>query len=521
VHGNLDSAGVSVGTLSAEARSRPAASQRVLALASPVLALTALAAALRFVGLAHQGFWFDEGNTALLVHLPPGKMLGLIPQSESTPPLYYCVAWVWARIFGFGEAGLRSLSAVAGVATVPVAYGAARKLVSERAGLVAAALVACNPFLIWYSQEARSYSLLVFLTAAALMGFAYARKDPTARALVAWVVPAAAALATHYYAILAIIPQAVWLLSAHGRRRRVQVAVAIVAACGLALIPLALSQNSTGNAGWIAKISLGPRLGQIIPQFVIGTGSPAYAALEPLAAAMVVVALVLLMTRGNAGERGAALRLGALAISGLVINLVLVAIGIDDLITRNVIALWLPVALVVATGLAVARGSVVGLLATAVLCGTGVAAAVGVASDRTLQRPDWRGVARVMGAQAPPGGRAILVQHYRDLLPLSLYMHGMKFWRHSPTQTVSELDVVAISAPRERLCWWGAACNLSGSPIQSSYPVPGFREVSLRHAYQFTVMRLVAARPVTLSRAAVARALSATTLPRDELLIQR
>ena len=97
-----------------------------------VAGLTVLAGALRFYRLGHQGFWFDEGNTALLVHFSPGKMLGLIPQSESTPPLYYMVAWVWARIFGYGEAGLRSLSALAGVLAVPVAYGSAPS--SARAG---------------------------------------------------------------------------------------------------------------------------------------------------------------------------------------------------------------------------------------------------------------------------------------------------------------------------------------------------------------------------------------------------
>ena len=163
-------------------------------------ALTVLAAILRFTRIGHQGFWFDEGNTALLVHFSPGKMLGLIPKSESTPPLYYCLAWVWARVFGYGEAGLRSLSALAGVATVPVAYAAARKLISTRAGLVTAALTACNPLLIWYSQEARSYSLLVLLTAGALLAFAYARANPTPRALIAWTLTSGLALATHYYA---------------------------------------------------------------------------------------------------------------------------------------------------------------------------------------------------------------------------------------------------------------------------------------------------------------------------------
>ncbi len=86
---------------------------------------------------------------------------------------------------------------------------------------------------------------------------------------------------------------------------------------------------------------------------------------------------------------------------------------------------------------------------------------------------------------------------------------------------VTELDVVSVSAPRVAPCWWGAACNLNGSQMQRSYPVPGFHEISVRHAYQFTIMRLVAGRPVALTPQIVSRALTTTTLPRDELLWQR
>ena len=459
----------------------------------------------------------------MLVHFSPGKMIGLIPQTESTPPLYYCVAWVWARIFGYGEAGLRSLSAVAGVLTVPVAFGAADKLVSRRAGVIAAALTACSPLLIWYSQEARSYSLLALLTAVALLAFAYAKETPTRGLLTAWVIASALALATHYYAVLAIVPQAVWLLAAHWHRRRVQVAIGVVGLCGLALIPLALSQNSTGNASWIAPIPLGARLGQIIPQFLMGTGSPIPNVLEPIAAATVVVALALLAFRSDRLERRAAVTVGAMAVGGLVLNLILVAGGIDDLITRNVIAIWLPAAVMVAGGLGARRAGVIGVLATLVLCATGVTAAIGVATQRKLERPDWRGVARVLGVRPDtgPDGRVILVQHYRDLLPLSLYLPGLKFWRDGGRRKTTEIDVVSISAPRVKLCWWGAACNLTPSTMQGAYRVPGFHELWVRHAYQFTIMRLVSTKPVAISRADVARALTVTTLPHDELLTQR
>src|SRR5918997_1019461 len=103
-------------------------------------AITALAALVRFATLDVQSFWLDEGVTAHLVRPDLGGMLSAIPDSESTPPLYYLLAWVWSKLFGPWEVGLRSLSALIGTATVPVVYALAVRVASERAGLAAAAL---------------------------------------------------------------------------------------------------------------------------------------------------------------------------------------------------------------------------------------------------------------------------------------------------------------------------------------------------------------------------------------------
>jgi hypothetical protein len=508
-------------------RVAPGAARRSRArLGSPTLAavatLTALAAVLRFTRLGHQGFWFDEGNTALLVHLSPGRMLGLIPRSESTPPLYYCVALAWARIFGYGEPALRSLSALAGVVTVPVAYGAAAKLVSRRAGLIAAALTACNPLLIWYSQEARSYSLLVLLTAAALLAFAYVREDPTPRAVSAWVLSSALALATHYYAILLIVPQALWLLTIHRRRRAVLAGVGVLGACGVGLMVLAITQISTGRGNWIGHAPLGRRLGPMFGQFLIGFGSPAYSVLEPIAVTLAILALILLVTRSTPPEGRGGLVAGALALAGLILNLLLLAAGIDDLLARNALAIWAPAAVALAAGLAAARARRIGAAAAVVLCAIGVTAAIGVAVDPNLQRPDWRVVANSLGRHPAAGyGRAILIQHYRDLLPLSLYLPGLKFMK-ARGAAVSELDVVSFtSPPTGGFCWWGSACNLWPSVMQPAYPVPGFHEVWRRHALQFTILRLVSSHPVRLTPHVLATALRTTRLRSDDLLIQR
>jgi mannosyltransferase len=492
-----------------------------------VFAFTVAAAVLRFWRLGHQGYWFDEANTALLVHYSPGKMLGLIPQTESTPPLYYGIAWVWARVFGYAEAGLRSLSAVCGVLLVPVAYGAGRKLISPRAGLIAAALTAFNPFLIWYSQEARSYELVALLSGASLLAFAYAKAMPTSGRVTVWALVAALALATHYYSLLVVIPEAVWLLWVHRYERPVRLAIGFVALCGLGLLVLAISQNANGRVKWISSVPVSRRLGEVVPQFLVGFGSVAYNPLVWVSIAVCGVALVLLVVLGDPEERQRTLAVGAVAVSGLALNLLLVAAGIDDLLTRNVIALWMPAALVVAGGLAVARAGWFGVALAAALCVIGVVATVSVATDRDLQRPDWRGVARVLGTEPAVGapgavaGRAILVQHYKDLLPLSLYLPRLSGLPPAGAK-VQELDIISISDPRTAgFCWWGSACNLWASSMQPTYAVRGFHELWRRQIYQFTILRLVADHPVNLTPRAVSAALVTTTLGNDGLLIQR
>src|SRR4051812_18601701 len=107
--------------------------------------ITAFAALLRFVTLGDQSYWGDEGATVALIRMHFGDMLGATPASESTPPLYYVLAWMWPRALGSSdEYALRSLSALAGTATIPVLSAAACTLVTRRAALIAAALASCS-----------------------------------------------------------------------------------------------------------------------------------------------------------------------------------------------------------------------------------------------------------------------------------------------------------------------------------------------------------------------------------------
>src|SRR5579884_1051702 len=220
--------------------------------------LCALAAALRCATIGSQSFDYDESFTVGILHGSLGHVFHLIPVTESTPPLYYVVAWLWTRVFGLGAAGVRSLSALLGVALVPVAYAVARRLGSRRAGLIAAALVAVSPFLVWYSEEARSYALLALLSALSFWAFLAALEAPSPRRLALWAVASSAAVLSHYFAGFLVAPEAAWLLLAH-RRRATAAAVAAVAAVAAALIPLVLAQ-ADNRTQWIEALSLPSRI---------------------------------------------------------------------------------------------------------------------------------------------------------------------------------------------------------------------------------------------------------------------
>src|SRR4051812_30194317 len=217
-------------------------------------------------------------------------MLSGVASDESTPPLYYALAWLWERVFGHGEAGLRALSALVGALTVPVAWRAPRDWFdSPRAGLVAAALVAFNPFFVWYSQEARSYSLLVLMAALTLLFLAR-------RSYGRWALSAALALCTHYFAAFLLAPEAGWLLW-RGRGRARWVAPGPVPAVGVALIPLAVHQRDLGHTSFIADLSFRIRVEDLPKKLVTGELGTPTPLIGPLAGAIAVAAVVYALLR--------------------------------------------------------------------------------------------------------------------------------------------------------------------------------------------------------------------------------
>jgi mannosyltransferase len=482
-----------------EAPARPATRRSLPGWVCALGGLTLLAAFVRFAGLGHQSFWYDEAWTDYLVRLRPGELLTLVPRTESTPPLYYMVAWAWVRVFGRDEAGLRSLSALAGTLTVPVAYATGTTLATRRVGLVVAALAATSPLLVWYSQEARSYMLLVLLAALSLLCFAHARQRPSRVWLVGWAGASVAALATHYFAVFVVAPEAVLLLAARPvacgpERRRALAAVGIAALAGAGLLVLAIGQRNHGNAGWIRDIPLGHRLGEL-PRELLAGFPPAVPWVPVVGGALILAAIALLLSRGEARERRAALLAGGIGAAALLAPLALAAGGLDYLLTRNVLVAWLPFALVVAAGLGARRAARLGALLTAGLCAVSLVAVDAVAHDADVQRPPWRTLSATLGA--PRSGRAIVLVHAGFGLPLAVYRPGTWLMERLAAP-LREIDVVTGDEPNTRFVWWGAVGGIARARLPLRPPAAGFASAGRVRAGDLTVTRFVAARRITV-----------------------
>lgn len=373
-----------------------------------VAGLTVLAAALRLTTLGLQAYHHDEIVTASRVLRGSfWHAMDAVGFSESAPPLYYAVAWVWTQLTGTSEVGLRSLSAAAGVATVPVAYLLGAELRGPRAGIVAAALVAVNPMLVWYSQEARSYSLLALLTAAAALHFVRALDSGRRRDFNRWGIASALALATHYFAVFSIVLEALWLLRRRGRDAFA--GLRIVAVAGLLLTPLAIHQMSLGHAQWIGKHTLGHRLWEAGVTFMVGETGDIIARPERLLPAIVPLlavagAMLLLALRGERRERRAGGRMLAIAAATVATPLVVALLlrGKDYVLARNLLPALVPllVATAIATTLRGARRS--GAVLASILLVYSLGFCVWASLSPALQRPDWEGVANRLGEPEAP-----------------------------------------------------------------------------------------------------------------------
>ena len=105
---------------------------------------------------------------------------------------------------GNNEVVLRFVPALVGVLTIPLIYFAGKEFMDRNVGIIAAAAFALSPFLIFYSQEARAYSMMLFFVTFAMVFYFKALKTNDLKNWAMFGILSALAFWSHFYSFVII-----------------------------------------------------------------------------------------------------------------------------------------------------------------------------------------------------------------------------------------------------------------------------------------------------------------------------
>jgi mannosyltransferase len=226
--------------------------------------LVAIGLALRVSHLTSKPFWFDECFSVELARLRLGSFLRVIWWREANMSLYYALLRAWLHL-AHSEFFIRSLSVLFAAATIPAIYWLGWQLYGRRIAFLASGLFTFNAYNVRYSQEARSYTLLVLLATLSSGFFVSWLRNGKRWSRTAYILATILAMYAHFYALLLIAAQ--WIVlrlfgaprpengeptqSAHAR-------VLPWKAIGLGVLPLLVFVGKTGAGPirWIQRPGL-------------------------------------------------------------------------------------------------------------------------------------------------------------------------------------------------------------------------------------------------------------------------
>lgn len=373
----------------------------------------ALGAALRVFDLGGESFWGDELAMALVT----GRGWDAVRDEllRGRAPVFLLLGHFWMLAFGTGEAAARSLSALAGIVSLPLLYLVGRRLTDGPTAVLGVLLMAVSGFQIAYAQEYRYYALLVLLALVSMLFYVRVVEAGRPGDVVGWALCSGALFHTHPYGLLVAAAQdvhfALWV-SGRPRLRRSWVAahalLAVLVLPGLVVRQMGTFTGAQRIPSWIAEPSAWQPL-VTLSHFLFPRGTSPW--LVAVAFGALLVAFVAQRARGTRlrlASRGhgalLALWLALPILVPLVASWLFTPIYVDRYVMAASPALYLAVALV----LQAVRGAVPLPLS---VCALLVAIAPGLHDYyATIQKEQWREAAARLRAQAGPGDVVVFLE---------------------------------------------------------------------------------------------------------------
>lgn len=210
-----------------------------------VISLLALIAfAVRAVSLDVQSLWRDEVDSLRFATAPWSETLSTFIRPGWNGPLYFMLLRGWIALTGASEYAMRFFSLAFGVLCVPLVYVLGHRLFNWLVGSLTALLVAASPYLTWYGQEVRMYTLVPALALLAIYSLRRAVEKGGWHWWAAQVVATSLAFYSHILAAL-LVPVQVLLYFAWWPRARKRWVGALISLALLTLpyLPLAVWQT--------------------------------------------------------------------------------------------------------------------------------------------------------------------------------------------------------------------------------------------------------------------------------------
>jgi len=246
-----------------------------------LLAIVGVSYLLRSQALSAK-FWIDEGLSVGIANHPLTDIPGVLRQ-DGAPPLYYLLLHVWINLIGGdGEARTHALSLLCALLAIPASWYWARRVFDARSAWITALLMATLPFVTYYAQETRMYTLVVLIGTCAGGAFAAAFVRGDRRALPWFIVFGALAPYSHNWGAFFVAGCGLtWLVLVRGAGddgRRVLVrdgvlAFGMIALLYLPWLPTVLDQARHTGAPWAES----PSLSDLLSVLELATGGIAIA----------------------------------------------------------------------------------------------------------------------------------------------------------------------------------------------------------------------------------------------------
>lgn len=376
-----------------------------------LLLLTIGGAWLRLSHLGAKSLWLDEGATVALARASWQHFAWVWWHGEaSLQTIYFLLMRGWVQL-GSSEAFLRLPSALFGIASIPLTYVAGRKFIGAMPSLVAAALLAFSPSAVYYSQEARSYSLGISLVLLTTYFFVSAVEENRTRDWVLWAICGITAFYSHDLAALVLVAQVASLLfkppPVPWRRMIFYGAIILVAAVpGLTYVFRASPENL--HFIWMPRPT--PKEFWHLAMFFGGSGVKIAMACILWGAGVAAFLRARRDGKAEAAWRGALLLLWA-AIPPVV--LALISLREPMFLQRYMIFSLPATALLAGVGAAMLSKWRIGLVLAVVLCAACVPTIV---RNYSKPREDWRSATGLVLSSATPGDAVAFFPFYTRIM---------------------------------------------------------------------------------------------------------